>query len=402
LSCIALCMGTLAFQLYYLRYCGYPTPRIDAQANLTNTVINAQNASRLSVAFEAIGDERHDVGFSSDDRWLVVTGLAQGWTGPLTEDPTGTCLTIWTLSLDEQPSVHYVHDRMDTMWQPRTDFAIDPVSERIVLGTRSVIDLATGAELHRLDTSIFHMIGDIAFTADGRYIVASDGISAAIWDGETYARIDSLLPIDRSIPSERQFQYQFVQSGEIIQPDVRQVVIWDIAEQEVVRRHPVRSEEFRILDANREANLIAYNAVVRMNDDITFLLDLETGIQRQFLDQEVTSLRFSPSGSVLVARINNRLAVIETATAREIADLGLIDQHTRLRTAFHISNTILAVASNQGKIELFDLHGQLLRTLPVAFPIITDIQFNLSSTLLAATAVNPETGEGGLWVWQVE
>lgn len=397
------CIGLFLLSSYYMDNCGFPDASVANRSLFSRIETDAENADRLSSSVIIWGDERQQLTFSPDGNWLIVSGRTSDWISPFQDFRDGTCVSVWIVNIPALntggQNLRILHHGMETVLGPSFDLAIDPASQFVVLGNREVVDLETGATLAELDTRISSYIRQIAFSPDGQYIIAGDGIDGAIWIHDNFSLLHS-ISVSR-MNTMLGSPVAFIDQDTVIIPsDEERLRLWNVISGEEEGTIAFETgQNFVIYDVNTAQQLIAY---VTPASPGLYVVQVETQWSWLVAQEPVRRLVFSASGALMAVAFADRMAIYDVANSRMISTVAHTSPGGRIRAmSFNPREDVVAVGYDSGVVEIISVEGEQLASLrPESFGV-TDLAFNPAGTLLAVSAAQNDAGRGGVWIYQV-
>lgn len=175
-------------------------------------------------------------------------------------------------------------------------------------------DAATGNELISLSSPNHHLIWSLAFSPDGKYLVAAEG------------GVESLA----------------IETGHLL-------TVWDVSSRQLLKTLVGHSSDVRAIAFSPDGKLLASGSF----DDTIKLWDTTTWEELATLKtHKVHGLAFSPDGKRLVSGGRDKTVKIwDVATRQELCTLTTPSEVNSV--AFSPDNKVLAAASNDNKIRLW-------------------------------------------------
>lgn len=397
------CIGLFLLNGYYMNNCGFPDASVARRSLFSRIETDAGNADGLSSSVIIRGDERQQLAFSPDGNWLIVSGRTSDWISPFQDFRDGTCVSVWIVNLTAlnvgRTNLRILHHGMETLIGPTFDLAIDPTSQFAVLGNREVVNLETGAVIAELDTRISRYIYGIAFSPDGQYLIAGDGIKGAIWNNDDLSLLHSISVSRMNTMLESPVAF-IDQDTVIIPSDEERLRLWNVISGEEESSIAFETgQNFVIYAVNTAQQLIAYATPASPG---LYVVQVET--QRSWLvaQEPVSRLVFSPSGAFMVVAFADRIAIYDVTHSRMISTITRGTPVERITAmSFNPREDVVAVGHDSGTIEIISVEGERLASLRAETFGVTDLAFNPAGTLLAVSAAQNDAGRGGVWIWQV-
>lgn len=403
---LAVCVVTVMLVMRQYYSCENPNRHLTDFSEIGESQIELENLDTLRLSTLIVGEYRDNVLVTPNGQWIAAFGRIEAHPSIVylltgSEYIHQSCNTVWLIDMSEdeiQAPTVLSSQMISSNGSDRLDGVSNSDGSLLVTTDRRIIDLE--------QETVIAILGegqapfrDIAFSTDGTSIAAVDWQDITLWNAQTFVPMRTFQGHSRNI-TDIEFP------NEVISASFDNTIhFWNPETgltDSIINGETETPTGVIDIELNVEQNLLAYLLDSR---DKGYVVDLATSDSILEMDTTAFELKFSPNGRVIVTRSFVEVSIWDIEVRRLITKLLSTDRTDEF-TALELSpnSELTVVGRANGKVELYDMAGNLLFTLDGGPYPITDLTFSPEGTYLVATSSSREysTNGGELRIWAPE